>query len=51
MEEIKYKIANGRPAVVTSSLTKLSELAIAKLTSNPSNLPIKFTQVKVSNVS
>lgn len=48
MEEIKYKLANGRPAVVSSALTKLNEAVVAKLKSNPSKLPLKFSQVKLS---
>ena len=45
MEEIKYKISHGRPAVVTAALTKLYEAVVSKLSANTSNLPLKFTQV------
>ena len=47
MEEIKYKISHGRPAVVTAALTKLHEAVVSKLSANTSNLPLKFTQVSV----
>lgn len=48
MEEIKYKMANGRPAVINSALTKLTEATVTKLKSKSSNLPVKFSQVKLS---
>ena len=48
MEEIKYKISNGRPAVVTAALTKLYDLVVTKLTSKPDDLPMKLTQVTLS---